>query len=63
MNQVMCVTMFGRTLIVYSKPGAKYEFRVYEEKTKYMIYHIGSFESFQEAWKCVEEELWCGEHS
>lgn len=59
-KQVMKVEMYGRTLVIKEVPGTDYPFRVYDIIGTKRTYHLDSFESFQEAWKFVEEELWAG---
>lgn len=58
-KQVMKVEMYGRTLVIKQNFGTKFEFRVFEVFPNFRNdYHLGSFESFQEAYECVTSELW-----
>ena len=56
-RQIMKVEMFGKTLAIRYVQGTDYEYRVYEIVNQYKKMHLDSFESFQEAWTFVEEEL------
>lgn len=55
---VLKVEMYGRTLVIRHIPGTDYEYRVYDIINPYRTMHLDSFESFQEAWAFVENELW-----
>lgn len=60
-KQVMKVEMFGRTLVVRQIAE---QFRVYEVFPDFRNdYHLGTYESFQEAWTSVEAELWGGTYN
>ena len=58
MKQVAKVEMFGRKLVIRQFPGKEYELRVYEIGGMKNDFHLDSFESFQEAWEFLTNEIY-----